>query len=224
MSPSRVVFPSIRQPFGRRLASPAVEPLEGRRLLSAAVAAAVPWHSTVSARGSRDLTIGAGAPVATVGTTPTRTANLAGSSGLKIVLKEGPNLRANPTAAAAFRAGADFIQSLFADPITVVVDAEIAPLGPGVIGQTESSEFHFMKDSDYNAVRNLMVKDASPTSESIVSRLPTLSQLNLVLPKADGGGAYTFSGLTATRAELLALGMSPADLTAAPKSQYGPSV
>ncbi|HTK75148.1 MAG TPA: NF038122 family metalloprotease [Gemmataceae bacterium] len=162
--------------------------------------------------------------MASVGTTPTRSPSVSGSGGLKIVLEEGPNLRANPTAAAAFRKAADFIQSLFSDPVTLVVDAEIAPLGPGVIGQSESSEFHFNKDSDFNAVRNLMVKDASPTSESIVSHLPTLSQLNLVLPKPDGGGAYTFSGLTATRAELLALGMPSSNLTAAPASQYNPAV
>src|SRR4051794_4688484 len=140
MSPSRVVFSSQRQPLGRRRPNPAVEPLEGRRLLSAAAAAAVPWqHVAREAQvSSRDLSIGPGVPVATVSGAPTQTASLAGGSGLKIVLEEGPNLRANPTAAAAFRKGADFIQSLFADPITLVVDAEIAPLGPGVIGQTES--------------------------------------------------------------------------------------
>jgi regulation of enolase protein 1 (concanavalin A-like superfamily) len=215
MSSIRIALLSVHQRSGRRRRQrAAVEPLEGRLLLSAAVA------STLFAN---DLSIGAGAPVASVGTTPARSPSVSGSGGLKIVLAEGPNLRANPTAAAAFRKAADFIQSLFSDPITVVVDAEIAPLGTGVIGQSESSEFHFNKDSDYNAVRNLMVKDASP-SESIVSHLPTLSQLNLVLPKPDGGGAYTFSGLTATRAELLALGMSSGDITAAPASQYNPSV
>src|SRR5690349_7712329 len=93
-SPIRVVLPSLLRSSRRRRGRHAdVEPLESRRLLSAVGAAL---------RDASDLTIGAGAPVATVGTTVGRSPSASGSSGLKIVLDEGPNLRANPTAAAAF--------------------------------------------------------------------------------------------------------------------------
>src|SRR5690348_6829173 len=77
MSSSRIALLSIHQHLGRRRGQgAAIEPLEGRRLLSAAIA------STLYAN---DLGIGAGAPVASVGTTPTRSPSVSGSGGLKIV-------------------------------------------------------------------------------------------------------------------------------------------
>lgn len=176
--------------------------------LARSSAAALTFNATASPTAS---------PTAT--TTPTPT-----SAGLHIVLKEGPKLKANPQAQAAFRRAAAFIESLFSDPVTIVVDAEVAPLAPGIIGQTASSQFHFAKSPDFDRVRALMVKDAA-SDESVVGRLPTLSQFKYQLPKdTTGAGAFSFAGLTATRANLLALGMKPADLTAAPDSDYDPSV
>lgn len=211
------------------------EALERRTFLSAAPGA-VPWGGRVEVDGSipggvilRDvnpvnLSVGdLSAPVADESASPAVGAKASAGGGLQIVLKEGPRLRANAAAAAAFRTAADFIQSQFSDPITVVVDAEIDTLGAGVLGQTGSSEFHFQKDSDYDSVRDLMVKDAGG-GEGIVGQLPTLSQFNVTLPRVGSGGAFKFAGLTATRANLLALGMAPSDLTRAPFSDYDPTV
>ena len=208
--------------------SPAVgvvcEILEARRFLSV-----VPWAIPRVQTADLDRSSGVAPPVTatlTTGTSSTAptasTTSTGASAGLKIVLKEGPHLKANPKAAAAFRQAADFVQSLYSDPVTIVIDAEVEPLGPGVIGQTTSSEFHF-NASDYDSIRNLLVKDAA-ANETIVSKLPTHAQLKTILPKADAGGAYSVGGLTATRAELLALGMSPSNLTLAPDSDYDPSV
>src|SRR5689334_20648267 len=52
-----------------------------------------------------------------------------------IVLKKGPNLQANPAASAAFDQAATFLELIFSDPITVVIDAEIAHLGASILGQ-----------------------------------------------------------------------------------------
>src|SRR5687768_2042127 len=131
---------------------------------------------------------------------------LLATGGLTIEIKRGPNLIRNAAASAAFRKGADFLQSLFSDPIKVVVDAEIQPMGASVIGQTTSVQFHFDR-GEYNGIRSRLVSDASAAEKPLVSRLPTDSQLKLVLPKTTGSSSFTRGGLTATRANLLALGM-----------------
>src|SRR5688500_15042520 len=115
---------------------------------------------------------------------------LLATGGLTIEIKRGPNLIRNAEASAAFRKGADFLQSLFADPIKVVVDAEIQPMGASVIGQTTSVQFHFVR-GEYNGIRSRLVADASAAEKPLVSRLPTDSQLKVVLPKTTGSSSFT---------------------------------
>jgi hypothetical protein len=144
-----------------------------------------------------------------------------GTSGLHIILEEGPHLRANPQAAAAFEKAAQFLESIFSNPITLVVDAEIAALPTGVIGQTSSVEYHFGAN-EYDAVRNLLVNSAVG-NESVVYNLPTSSQFNAALP-ANTINPFSVGGLTATRADLLALGVAPTELQNGPASAYDPKV
>src|SRR5688500_434389 len=79
---------------------------------------------------------------------------LMAAGGLTIEIKRGPNLASTAAASAAFRKGADFLESLFSDRITVVVDAEIQPMGARVIGQTTSVQFHYDR-GEYNGIRDL---------------------------------------------------------------------
>src|SRR5688500_6831310 len=111
------------------------------------------------------------------------------ATGLTIELKQGPNLRSNPVAAAAFRKAADFLQSLFSFRVMAVVDVELATRVMSVIGQTTSVQFHYHR-LEYNGIRDLIVRDASATERPLVGRLPTDSQLKLILPRTTGASSF----------------------------------
>jgi Bacterial Ig-like domain len=142
---------------------------------------------------------------------------LAGGAGLDIVLKRGPNLTANAQATAAFEQAAVFFETIFSDPVTVVVDAEIAPLGPGVIGSTGAVQFF----SDYATLRS-DVTNGRAANEAIAGSIPTDAQLAVLFP-ADAGNPFSIDGGIANRATLLALGVPAAELPGA-RSAYDPSV
>ena len=132
-----------------------------------------------------------------------------------IVLNKGPNLRNNPAAAAAFEQAAAFFESIFFDRIAVVIDAEISPLGPGLLGQSTSVLF----GDTFDAIRNGLVDDADPLDEEIVAQLPTEATFLATLPHED----FTLDGMSATRANLLALGFDTARLSGGPDSEYSTS-
>ncbi len=144
-----------------------------------------------------------------------------GQSGFHILLEEGPRLRANPTAQAAFQQAVQFLESIFTDPITIVVDAEIAPLPANVIGQTSSVEYH-VDSSQYDSVRNLLV-NAAVGNEGVVYGLPTSYQFTALIPQ-NRANPFSIGGLTATRANLLALGVSSSELQSGPSSAYNRNV
>jgi hypothetical protein len=87
------------------------------------------------------------------------------AASLDIVLKQGPNLAANAEASAAFEQAAQFYESMFKDPVTVVIDAEIAPLGGNTLGLANSVLF----GQGFDSLRNRMVADADPAGEAFVS-------------------------------------------------------
>jgi hypothetical protein len=149
---------------------------------------------------------------------PTDTGGGLNVGSFDILLKKGPNLSANSAASAAFDQAAAFLESIYSDPITIVVDAEVAALPPNVLGATSSVSFF----GTYDGTRNLIVGDRAP-DESIAASLPTSAQFTPIFPPPGSGSAYTFSGITASRANLLALGVSAAGLTG-PQSDYDPSV
>ncbi len=136
---------------------------------------------------------------------------LLSAGGLSIVLQKGPNLSANAAASAAADQAALFIESLFADPITVVVDAEITSLPPGTIARCQP----VVVDWDYADLLARMKADAT-LDEPIVQQIPALANLNTLLP-----AGFSLAGAEATRANLLALGV---DYPALPQvsSAYAP--
>ncbi|HZL34266.1 MAG TPA: NF038122 family metalloprotease [Tepidisphaeraceae bacterium] len=223
----------------RRMTTAGIEVLEARILLSHSAGFVIAHLSSPSLRGHAQTyqvadhlgtgavleqsgaaytvasaTLAAGTPV------PVRQVD-ASASGLHIILEEGPNLRANPAAQGDFVAAAQAIESIFDNPITVVVDAEIAPLPASIIGQTSSVEYHFGADQ-YNSIRDLLV-NASTGSEDVVTALPTAQQFNAALP-TDRGNPFSVGGLTVARANLLALGVPADELQSGPDSAYNPQV
>jgi len=142
-------------------------------------------------------------------------------SALHIVLEEGPHLRANHAAQAAFATAVKYLESIFVNPITIVVDAEIAPLPSNIIGETSSVEYH-IDSSQYDSVRDLMV-NAATGSETVDYGLPTSSQFNAIVPPGNSN-PFTVGGLTVTRANLLALGVPASVLQSGPASAYNPHV
>ena len=135
-----------------------------------------------------------------------------------IVLKKGPNLTGNAAASAAFDAAAAFLETFISDPVTVIIDAEVAPLSPGVIGSTSPVIFA----DTYTTVRDLVVNGRA-ANESIAASIPTMAQFVGTLPPQGSGSPYFLVGMHATRANLLGLGVPGADLNG-PPSAYDPSV
>jgi hypothetical protein len=184
-----------------------LEPLEERRLLTVDFT----YASTLSGQAiyreiSQSYSI----------TTPTVQMATNATGSFHIELEKSPALLANTAMSQAFDRAAEFLESVFFDPITVIVDANTAPLGPSVLGSTGSTELSF----DYQQLRNLMVADADD-DEGIVSQLPaTLPTVSL---PPDPLSPFTLTGAKANRANLKALGVDPATL-GGPASQYNPSV
>lgn len=184
------------------------------------VADHVAAHGVVLEQSGGAYTVAGGAVVGDA-PPPQTIGNGNGGGAFRILLEEGPNLRANSAASAAFARAASFIDSLFSDPITVVVDAEIAPLPAGIIGETSSVEYHFTAN-EYDAVRDLLIND-SVGNEDIVTALPTSDQFSAILPTS-AAHPFAIAGLAATRANLLALGMPASQLVAGPASAYNPAL
>ncbi len=116
-----------------------------------------------------------------------------------IVINAGPTLAANVPALNAFNRAAEQWESFIADPIVVTIDADLAPLGAGIIGGADSVLlFDF-----YNTIRNAMVDDAAhgEVDDGIVTFLPTVAQYVGFLPTGFG-----FNGtLQVTKANAKAL-------------------
>jgi hypothetical protein len=121
-----------------------------------------------------------------------------------IQIVPGPALAGNAQALAAFNQAAAFWEAFIADPITVQVDANIAPLGPSILGQTGSE----LLTTSYSTIRNAMVMDsAAELDDAIVASLPIAANYNVTLPAGFGldGGSF------ASKANLEALGFTGLD-------------
>lgn len=116
-----------------------------------------------------------------------------------IILVAGATLLANMNALNAWNAAVAEWEAILGDNVTVTINADLAPLGAGVLGSTSSSTW---QGAGYPAVRDAMVADAS-LDETVATQLPTLGQFNIALPP----GGFTFpNDLSATKANLRALG------------------
>jgi hypothetical protein len=123
------------------------------------------------------------------------------SAGATIHINAGSGLLSNPTALAAFNRAANDWEQYLADPVTINIDANLAPLGTGILGQTGSPEF----SAGFNVIRNQMVADnAGGPLSALTGSLPTATGYSPVLPAT---GSWTFQPtLYATAANLAALG------------------
>jgi subtilisin-like proprotein convertase family protein len=212
---------SVRPTSARRVQARAgAEPLEPRTLLSGVTVGVTPGSGGAGqALATLTDTDGGGVIIRHYGTAlrvnhsaAVAMAAAPAAGGFNLVLNKGPNLAADPVAAAAFGQAAAFFESVFHDPITVVIDAEVAPLGPQQLGVTDSVIF----GDTFDTVRNAVASDADSTSEAFVTQLPHESSFFATLPDDSYGVA---DQMLATRANLLAVGVDPAEL-AGPFSEY----
>jgi hypothetical protein len=121
-----------------------------------------------------------------------------------IAIVPGGTLSGNAAALAAFNRAALQWESRISDPITVTINADLAALGPGILGSTGS----VILQAPYDTIRNAMAADgADEPTNGITAFLPTAAQFTGTLP-----AGRTFSGQTiATKANLKALGFSGLD-------------
>jgi hypothetical protein len=131
-----------------------------------------------------------------------RTNNL-GTFDIQIV--PGATLAGNAPALAAFNRAAQKWENFISDPITIVIDADVAPLGAGILGSTGSE----LLSASYNTIRNAMVADAADEGgdDAIVGSLPTAANYSVTLPSGFGLDGNVF----ATKANLKALGFTGLD-------------
>lgn len=142
-------------------------------------------------------------------------------SDFNIILHKGSGLTGNAAADAAFERAATFWESVFSDPVTVNIDADLASspiggggsFGPNSLGATLSVSVGL----PYTDVRQRLVSDAS-ADESITSQLPVDANLDFNLFSGFTTIGVTSSGfvndsstnrlLSVNRANALALGFS----------------
>ncbi len=101
---------------------------------------------------------------------------------LDIVIDAQTELLGNQPALDAFNRAAAKWESIFTDPITVTVVADVFDFGSGnesVIGSAAAN----LVGAPYDLIRNQMIIDASDEpSNAVVGLLPTASQLSALLP------------------------------------------
>jgi hypothetical protein len=116
-----------------------------------------------------------------------------------IVFSADAALNANPAALEALNRAAAQWESRIADPITVNINASLAALGPGVLGNTGSVNLV----GGYNDIRDAVVIDALDEPDDVVAtQVPTAANAMFRLPNAFA----TDGTLQATKANLKALG------------------
>ena len=89
-------------------------------------------------------------------------------------------LSANPDALAAFNRAASTWEKYISDPVTVNIDAGLASLGTGILGQAGSLELF---DGGYDNMRNALAADnlGSPLA-ALTSALPNTAQYTAISP------------------------------------------
>lgn len=124
--------------------------------------------------------------------------------GFNIVIVPGPGLSGNAAALAAFNRAAAAWAARISDPITVTINADLAPLGAGIIGSTSSVTLQ----AGYSTVRNAVVADAD-ANDGILSAMPTAAQFSATVPS----GSSLNGNLLLTKANAKALGFTGLDGT-----------
>ncbi|MCK5114272.1 MAG: NF038122 family metalloprotease [Phycisphaerae bacterium] len=127
--------------------------------------------------------------------------------GTSINLNPGSGFSGNAPALAAFTRAADQWEAILLDPVTVNINIDMASLGPNILGSAGSTSYSY----SYDVIRNQMAVGDSGTGstvEAILPYLPTYSQVSADLPSGYSLGTT----MSATRANLLALGFSASSL------------
>ncbi|MBW8001141.1 MAG: hypothetical protein FVQ80_03860 [Planctomycetes bacterium] len=124
-----------------------------------------------------------------------------------INLNPGSGIIANTPALDAFNRAAQTWQNYLGDDVTLNININMASLGTGILGSASTSSYY----ANYDFIRD-MVATGADTGSSIeaatLSYLPTAAQYSTYAPVG-----FTLSGdMEATRANLLALGVSQAGL------------
>ncbi len=127
-----------------------------------------------------------------------------------IFITPGAALAANAPALAAFNRAARAWGSLFSDPTTVNINANLVTIpSPNVIGQTRP----VLLQSDYTTIRDQMVADAADEQDdAVVGALPTISELSAYVPQ----GFFLTDTMVATKANLKAMGFQGLDTVFGP--------
>ncbi len=130
-----------------------------------------------------------------------QTSNL---GGYDIVIAPGPALALNVPALNAFNRAAIYWERFIADPIVVTINANLAPLGPGIVGSANTTILF----GPYDVIRNAMVADAGDeTDDGVAGLLPTSATFSGMLP-----AGFSFDGnLLVTKANAKALGFANLD-------------
>jgi len=108
---------------------------------------------------------------------------LSASSGFDIVIVPGSALAANQDALDAFNRAATQWKRYIKDPITVTVNADLAPLGAGILGSTIP---FFLRAGFDAAVNNIRNDAASEPGDGIVASLPGASTFTAFVPTGFG--------------------------------------
>ncbi len=147
------------------------------------------------------------------------------NDGFQIDLNFGPLILQNPEALEAAQRAASIWELQLQDPVTVVVDVEMADLGQAPHNQ--SGPFDLMQtvtervSLSYDAVRTALMSDAG-AHEPLVSQLPTMEELNVNLPANPTNPFTVAETMQLTRANAKALSF-PEDSLPGTLSEFQPN-
>ncbi len=135
---------------------------------------------------------------------------LDGRKTTNITLRAGIGLATHPEALTAWRRAVAIWESWLEDPVAITLAGDLQLLPPNVLGSTTPLGFLVA----YNDIRDALLAEAEP-DENVVAGVPTLSQLNVMLPPG-----FSFANTMAvTMANLKALGLSAGPYDSEPDAE-----
>jgi len=136
--------------------------------------------------------------------------SLASQKTTNVTLRAGIGLASHPEALTAWRRAVAIWESWLEDPVAITLAGDLQLLPHNVLGSTTPLSFLVA----YDDIRNALVAEAGP-GENVVAGLPTLAQLNVMLPP----GFSFANAMAVTMANLKALGLSAGPYEAEPDAE-----
>lgn len=126
------------------------------------------------------------------------------ASAATIALNKSASLLASAQASAAFDYAAAYYAARLTDPVSVLINADFAPMSPGTLGSTQATWL----SAGYSTIRNAMVSDQSLSGQAgdITEQLPTYAQYSAYVP--DGGSLSSSLLITSANAKALGFDVS----------------